>query len=590
MSQLVDSPVNLWLRLQCRPVLDPAIFPQLATLTAGRCLQLLYQYELCETEDGVEASEEQRVEFEAAHAVIANHQQHNIGRPLPLRPTNAVYALQPHLSSEFIELPLTALTTPPPTTINQPPSAPAFGLPASSSSSHTLPSPPTDLLVRLAELYIDLFRHCLDYLDTNSLLFGLLPAVHSLPRISAALTSSSYGRRVLLARYGAYSDVGLWDEAVLSEWRSEGFHVQKQDVMEKYDYDLKVADALCEQVDEAESRANKRDIFWATVYDMHARINKFVVRVMLQHEEDILPQLYQRPQQHAPASPNNSSVSSAAPALPLPGTVRPTFLTPADAALELLLCYPPFYPVPAWILRDIYTNRKCQLEHTILNASPHHVDFAGFIQWNIASSDYSIWSLYMGPVYVYENEHTAGRGNALNVAQMAPPEDERSRRVVDEIEKESGGRGVRELYIDDVNLLPVTCRMPFEGRKCIYMYAPTLAACFRAKGVSAKIEQTRIGWRLIANKLIARANHMTDMTLQMMAAAQEEGKISEEGKQDEREVEEVGEDESHDDFCKRWTGGDDDVMHDNDGAVLEFAMPLVRALFEQLDVELGFRP
>ena len=56
-------------------------------------------------------------------------------------------------------------------------------------------------------------------------------------------------------------------------------------------------------------------------------------------------------------------------------------------------------------------------------------------------------------------------------------------------------RGVRQLYIDDVNQLPVTPRMPFLDSPILHLYAPTLAACFRASGVSAMIERTRSEWK-----------------------------------------------------------------------------------------------
>ena len=49
-GRLLRSPVNQWLRLHCRSVLDPAVFPQLASLTAGVCLEPLYHYMRCETE------------------------------------------------------------------------------------------------------------------------------------------------------------------------------------------------------------------------------------------------------------------------------------------------------------------------------------------------------------------------------------------------------------------------------------------------------------------------------------------------------------------------------------------------------------
>ena len=210
---------------------------------------------------------------------------------------------------------------------------------------------------------------------------------------------------MLLSRFGAWSDAALWTEAVLGLWRREGFQAQKRDGMERHEYDSELAGELCQQqVDEAERRALGRDIHWATIFDLHTRINKFLVRVMLQRKEDMLPQLYQRPHQHNPAPANANDrlgvpTTDDQPTLSTPpGTVRPTYLTAPDAAMVLLLCVPPFHSLPRWVRRTITTDDECVLEDSnILNASPHHVDFAGIVQWGVASDVYSIWSLYMGP-------------------------------------------------------------------------------------------------------------------------------------------------------------------------------------------------
>ena len=66
------------------------------------------------------------------------------------------------------------------------------------------------LPVQLAEHSADLLRLCADCLDTCSILHGLLPGLHSLFAVAAALDSSAYERPVLLRRYDAYSDAALW--------------------------------------------------------------------------------------------------------------------------------------------------------------------------------------------------------------------------------------------------------------------------------------------------------------------------------------------------------------------------------------------
>ena len=71
------------------------------------------------------------------------------------------------------------------------------------------------------------------YLDINSLLFGLLPAVHSLPSFTTAFNSDMYGRRVLLSRFGALCDAALWSTRLLDEWRC---HKLRQDCAELSKY------------------------------------------------------------------------------------------------------------------------------------------------------------------------------------------------------------------------------------------------------------------------------------------------------------------------------------------------------------------
>ena len=77
---------------------------------------------------------------------------------------------------------------------------------------------------------------CLSYLDNNTLLFGVLPAVHSLPSVTASLFGRSDGRRVLLSRFGGCSDAALWSEELLAEWRLSEFSKQRAEVEKRYTF------------------------------------------------------------------------------------------------------------------------------------------------------------------------------------------------------------------------------------------------------------------------------------------------------------------------------------------------------------------
>ena len=301
-SQLLCLPVDCWLRLQCRAVLNAAVFPRLTILTAGRCLESLYQYVLCETEGRVEASEQQRRSFEDGYMALAKdeanecHLYHSVlNHPLSARSTNAIFALQPHLPDGFLKLPFSVLVAAP---SNDHYSQPSSILSSSSSSPvflHSATQP--KLLVAALGGSVELLRHCADYLDTNSLLFGLLPAVHSLPSLATAFTSSACAHRVLVDRYGRWSDAGLWRCELLTKWRVDGFEQQRTYIKRHTDAyrSQKQITRRCAELDEEQSGALQRDVPWTASHDLQTRINRYLIRVMLQRKEDVLPQIYHPP-------------------------------------------------------------------------------------------------------------------------------------------------------------------------------------------------------------------------------------------------------------------------------------------------------
>ena len=265
--QMVQTPLNRWLLLQCSGFLNAAVFPQLAALTHGRCLDPEYVYALCETEGGVELDEQQRVLLYVRQADrwYEHYRQ-------PFAPINAVCVLTPHSPSGCLQLPVSALAA------VATPVAPFAPPPALTAAT---PARATCLLVDLQLYVVELLYDCVSYLDTNSLLFGLLPAMHSLSAVTAALADPAYARRVLLARFGAVSDCALWSEALLSEWRGTGFVQQRADISERYGAYV----SSLRQVDRDEMRARRLEVHWAAVFDLQARVNRFLIRVMLQAKE-----------------------------------------------------------------------------------------------------------------------------------------------------------------------------------------------------------------------------------------------------------------------------------------------------------------
>ena len=484
-SVLATSSVSRWMRLQCSAVIDPAVFPQLTALTIGRCLEPVYQYLLCETEGGVELSAEQANQFEEGYRGVVNVAQQQLVKSLSIRPTNAVIALQPHLPSGYLELPTSTLSLAPTPADSDFSDAPAMPTPpvSSTQSSEAL----FGAFMQLAEGSSDLFRHCVDYLDTNSLLFGLLPAVHSLPAITTALVSSACGRRALLSRYGAWSDATLWSAELLSEWRVSAVERGRLTV-----HRPAAAGAADNPAAQTDRRSHQSHIYWAAIHDLQSRINRYLIRVMRQRKEDILPQLYQRPHGIISTLPHALAAR--------PGTVRPVFLSPPDVMLSLLLCVPPFQPLPALTDRCKVTIHYDRTQTGTVKSTSSRVNFAPFMTEPFLNSGTSTVMLYMGPVYVYADRFTAGRGCAVDMDEVF------SRRSIDSKGSASDAarsrqqhrhaarrnKGVRQLYIDDVNQLPVVSRT-VDGQLRMLMHSVT--AYLQNERVPALVQKTRAMWR-----------------------------------------------------------------------------------------------
>ena len=527
----ICSSVERWVRLQSRPLLNAAVFPQLAALTAGRCLDPLYEYMLCETEGGVLLSDHELRQFNEEWCTMSGHYLSHPLCALPLRPTNAIFALQPHLPNGYLELPPTALTALPTSANLTRPAATS----ASSSPSPQTSAVPSRLIVELTERSVELFRQCVDYLDTNSLLFGLLPAVHSLAAVTAALTNGAYGRRALLVRYGAWSDAALWSAELLSEWRRDG----------------------CRD----SSIAHSCDVYWAAIHDLQSRINKYLVWAMQQRKEHVLPQLY-----HLPYASHSASAAAA------PGTARPHFLTAPDAVMALLLCVPAFHSVCINDREHLASSTSVySLASTVSSRSA--VDFAGFVYTEDDVDEDSVWSLYMGPVYVYENERSAGRGYEVDMAELMQRRDESGAQLVD------SSRVVRLMYIDDVNQLPVTRREECDGD--VSLCAINTAACFKAMKLVQTIERTRAKWRRIVEQHVAVAA-AADAHHRNIAASSDEQHVQQILGQAKQQRLHQGNNAQRQDYldCED-DGGEADglvLMSDRDGAHLEYVEQLMNEL------------
>ena len=565
MSELTRSQLNRCLLLRDRAVLDPAVFPRLATLTHNHCLEPEYMYVLCETEGSVELAQDERELFNSLLYPVRMGGIH----PLRLRPTNAVCALSPHLPSGCLELPASALAI-----------VATGSTLVDSRATVTVATSSQSSFANIQRCSVEMLLLCASYLDTNSLLFGLLPALHSLPAVTTALMTSMNGRCILLSRFGASSDAALWSEQLLDKWRRVGFKQQRASVKPSWsawDDSKKLKERTvkaCEQVDREEQRALRLEVHWAAIVDLQTRVNKYLIRVMLQRRELVLPQLY------LPSLPLPPPLASPPPAPP--GTVRPVYTTVPDLVLQLLLCVPPFRALPTQAGQHGELAVDNQLKRFVGDTPQQHANFAAILRIpNCAAydendeptdSDHTAKALYMlcmGPVYAYENDYTAGKGVAVAMAELRELsiEDNRDageqqpRPLIPLIPHDANRqRAVRQLFIEDVNQLPVLAIRWYDRGLDNYppYVAETLRSCFKRERVLDLIAETRAKWRRRATKY-----------RQSAARQQVEDRVAEEG---------TGESDEEEDAAD---GGEDREDADA-GAKLEYVEPLMDALLKQL--------
>ena len=173
----------------------------------------------------------------------------------------------------------------------------------------------------------------------------------------------------------------------------------------------------------------------------------------------------------------------------------------------------------------------------------HVVHFA-----DICTRGECTWSLYMGPVYVMEDAHTAERG--VEVGVVVPrtrrnmlgftPLTHRNRRRSWVRRRDTV---VRQLYIDDVNQLPVTIRATNDHDHLgLVTINVSISAGFEQFGATPLVEQTRAEWKRVAEEhraaaAIAAGNAPVEPDTRDNKQAQDSTEAKEEaGEQDEEET------------------------------------------------------
>ena len=589
-----STPVSRWLRLQCRERINEAVFPRLAEPCANRCLRPLWQHVYCVTDDGVTAEQSQVEEFDRGHMGVCRHMRYHPSIPTGYRPMNALVALQPHLPHGFLEVPVTQqLLTPPATALVL--AVSASGPSASSSSSPTPPGPqanhpearsPSKLDVEcspssnwLVRLSVDaaVFQCCLDYLDCNSIFFGLLPAAHSLPTfVSAALTSASYWHRSLITRYGRYSDMSCWSADVLEQWRREGLQQRRVDIQARFNTDTAQQQRLLQLIDQEEKQLARYGVFHAAALDIQGRLNRFLVSVMHQPAELVIPQ------RAVPAAASAWQASQTA-------ASKPALLHVPEAALLLLLSAPPFCPLPEGTkrLRLLWDGEKPHFSRDGVNGptldnvptGQSAADFCGLLASREVWHKSAVWSLYTGPTYVYSDASSAGQVGAVAIdpSSLSVPADQWGRPFEGSVDP---SRPILLLYPSDVNNLPVVRRTPGRGNNKLAVLSTSLTDCFKRLAVDRLISRTRRLWLKAAQARRADLERHSDSNDDL----DEKHEKDDQQMEDAEEVDEEGEQNEENGSDDEGSEDEVEVAELDQASGLDMVRPLLKRLLNDMEV------
>ena len=578
-EMLLSSAVTRWIKLQCREKINEAVFPHLTTVCAQEYLRPLWQYVYCDTEGGVTADQSQVKAFDSGHMGVCRHQHYHLSIPTGYRPMNSLVALQPHLPHGFHEVPVSEqlfsadpVLTSSDSSSSSSPSSQSSSAPTLSRLNAVERGLSTHWLARLSVDAMDVFHSCMDYLDCNSLFFGLLPATHSLPpAVSAAITSASYWRHSLIIRYGRYSDIGRWSAEVLERWRREGPQLQREDINVRFKKSTEQQQRLLQLVDQQEKQLARYGVFHAAALHIQIRLNRFLICVMQQPVDLVVPQRAV------------SAVASASPAS-LTSAHKPAHLHMPEAAFPLLLSAPPFCPLPAGTkkFKLLWDGEKAHFANNgvsgraldNLPTGESTGDFLGLLATRAEWHRSSVWSLYTGPTYIYSNLSGARPGSAVIIAPstLLVPADQWDRPFEGRVDE---SRLIQLLYPSDANTLPIVRRTPGRGNNKMTVYSPTLVVCFKRLGIDRLISRIRRQW-LRAAQLIQADGRRQVEDGEGVQEKQEKDSMQTEEAEDEQDKE--SEDEN---------GGSDDESSDDVAeavAVQEEAggMHLVRPLMKRL--------
>lgn len=347
------------------------------------------------------------------------------------------------------------------------------------------------VLTQVAMQMQDVWFMCLDYLDLNLIIFGLVPTLH--PTLDASVlstTSTKYWKRRLIVEFGDMSDVRLFDTTMLDKLRSEMFHrlyVEDRDErqaayrQEKYWYggqQTKFCDDMPTRIDQETKQLAKYCSHYLAAVDYQCRINLYSRGVMQHDEHRVLPQR----QMMCESSCQPSQMS-----------INRSVIRPPLAACRLMLCTPPFVPMLCKTYAGAelsYTADPPSVERNLYNQCNSHGlrHFLSFMEYG-GGCRQSRLALYAGPLYVYEDETKSHVGIRVDLS------DELRQSLDPQNYVQNMSRTIRMIDNVDSNHWPVAER----GTGCcapnsLAIVAPNLHEFFELHGLNRMISQIKRYW------------------------------------------------------------------------------------------------
>ena len=504
-----SSALRSFALLRHEQLLSPRLFPYLEDAVRGRALTPLWSFVQAETDGATLGKEEVKAVADFPVRAYAAEGSYFPGyrgwlegiERISHEPAGAFIATQPHLSNGQLLLPMPRSPRGASTTVS------TAAAPLPFAVLHSTPSTSASSVALLGHVMAipGLFHAVLDALDLNSIVHALTVVVRSSRLLalhfSSAVMDRAYWSQSTPARFAR------WADAAPVHWQSGTLTIRRDRLLARLmEKDASRGDC---------GALSALPVGYLAAVEMQARLNTFSLRVMRQPAWLVLPQRYP-PTLTYPAVFAHQPVTSLRPAL--------VYSLP-DAVVELLLVTPAFCGDQR--PRDVYQDtifwtkpprdgrftRPVRLSDA---ASPaEYVEREWLLPLFDARPDGdgdSVWAIYTGPTYVYEDgltaqEKTAGGEQKEDVSGLRLTAEQATAVVAQHWRWShrpspivSGAVCLR--YVNDLNHCLVARYMPnIDGEK-MHVYSSNTASCvMQARRHSPVIAALREQWRASAARL-----------------------------------------------------------------------------------------